>query len=125
MAHRRPEADDLVHEIGQRILTDESYAERGWTGIALVIEVGTRQRMYGFVYTADDWEAETPHDFDIITRTADLAQLMADDGDHWTRCLVQITRPQPTVTIRFDVTGTADWAVTPSNHAEMVEKLRP
>jgi hypothetical protein len=29
------------------------------------------------------------------------------------------------VDIRFDYDDTGDWVVTPANHAEMVDKLRP
>ena len=41
-------------------------------------EVAARKRMYGFVYLADgDWEAETPDDFDVIDRAAELSRVMA------------------------------------------------
>ena len=120
-------ADALVHEIGRMIVADPNYAARDWTGIALVIEVAQRKRMYGFVYLADgDWEAETPEDFDVIERAGELADVMAaGGGSRWTRCLVQITRPGPKIDISFDHDDTGEWVVTPGNHAEMVEKLRP
>lgn len=119
-------ADALVHEIGQMVIADANYAGREWSGIALVIEVAQRKRMYGFVYGADgDWEAETPDDFDVIERAAELNRVMAAGGNGWTRCLIQIARPGPRITIQFDYDDKGDWVVTPGNHAEMVEKLRP
>ena len=126
MTFDQTRADALVQEIGQAIVADPNYMGREWSGIALVIEVAARKRMYGFVYDANgDWEAETPDDFDVIERAAELNRVMAAGGNDWTRCLVQITRPGPRVTIRFDYDDTANWVVTPSNHAEVVERLRP
>lgn len=126
MTFDQSRADALVHEIGQAILADPNYAARDWSGIALVIEVAQRKRMYGFVYLSDgDWEAETPDDFDVIERAAELNRVMAAGGNGWTRCLVHITRPGPRITIAFDYDDVGDWVVTPGNHAEMVEKLRP
>lgn len=126
MTFDQTRADALVHEIGQRIVADPNYSGRDWTGIALVIETAQRKRMYGFVYQADgEWEAETPEDFDVIERGVELAEVMAAGGARWTRCLVQIRRPGPKIDIRFDYDDTGEWVVTPGNHAEMVEKLRP
>lgn len=118
-------ADALIVEIGRMVAADPSYADRDWTGAALVIEVAPRRRMYGFVYLADgDWEAETPDDFEIIEKAETLSDLMAEDGKRWTRCLVQLTQPGPELKIQFDY-GNEDWNVSPSNHVEMVDKLRP
>ncbi|MGK6318117.1 hypothetical protein [Sphingomonas sp. DT-204] len=126
VAFDQARADALVNEIGQKIVADANYAGRDWTGVALVIEVAQRKRMYGFVYLpGDDWEAETPDDFDVINRAVELADTMAAGGHRWTRCLVQLTRPGPKVTINFDYDDTGEWVVTPANHAEMVEKLKP
>lgn len=115
-------ADALIHEIGNMIVRDANYRDRDWTAIALVIEVAARKRMYGFLYTADDWEAETPEEFDVITKAQELQAAM---GSGWTACLVRITRPGPKVTIDFDYGASGKWTVTPANHAEMVETLRP
>ncbi|WP_165356279.1 hypothetical protein [Sphingosinicella sp. BN140058] len=119
-------ADALVHDIGQAILADANYVERDWSGIALVVEVGQRKRMYGYVYDAEgEWEAETPDDFDVIDHARALADVMAQGGSRWQRCLVQISRPGPKIDIRFDFDDSAEWVVTPGNSAEMAEKLRP
>lgn len=126
MTFDQTRADALVHEIGQMIIADANYAGAEWSGIALVIEAAQRKRMYGFLYRADgDWEAETPGNFEVIERAAELNRVMAAGGNGWTRCLVQIARPGPRITIRFDYDDTGEWVVTPGNHAEMVEKLRP
>ncbi len=126
VAFDQTRADALVNEIGQMVIADANYAERDWTGIALVVEVAARKRMYGFVYLADgDWEAETPDDFDVIERAADLNRVMGVGGNGWTRCLVQISRPGPKIAISFDYDDTGDWVVTPGNHEEMVDRLKP
>lgn len=121
-------ADAAVHALGQAVLADPNYAGRDWRGIALVIEIAPRKRMYGFVYDADDWEAETPDDFDVIAQAQALAEAMSDGGDRWRRCLLKIKRASggaPELKVEFDYDGTADWTVTPANHAAMVETLRP
>lgn len=122
----QPRADALVHEIGQAIIADANYAERDWNGIALVIEVAQRKRMYGYIYLADgQWEAETPDDFDVIERAGNLADVMAEGGNRWIRCLVQISRPGPKIDIKFDYDDHAEWLVSPGNYSEMAETLRP
>lgn len=121
-------ADDALHALGQRVLADSNYSGRDWRGIALVIEIGGRERMFGYVYDADDWEAETPDDFDVFDDARALADAMAAGGERWQRCLLQISRKDggaPELKIAFDYDGTADWTVTPANLAEMVEALRP
>jgi len=126
VAFDQTRADALVTEIGQMVIADPNYASREWSEIALIVEVAARKRMYGFVYQADgDWEAETPDDFDVIDRAVELSQVMAAGGNGWTRCLVQISRPGPKIAIRFDYDDTGEWVVTPGNHEEMVERLRP
>lgn len=126
VAFDQTRADALVNDIGQMVIADANYATRDWTGIALVIEVAQRKRMYGFVYLADgEWEAETPDSFDVIERAVELNEVMAGGGNGWTRCLVQISRPGPKVTIRFDYDDTGEWVVTPANHAELVDRLKP
>ncbi len=126
VAFDQARADALVSEIGQMIIADPNYSGRDWSGIALVVEVAERKRMYGFVYLAHgDWEAETPDDFDVIERGRDLADAMTVDGKRWKRCLIHISRPGPKIDIHFDYDDTGEWVVTPANHAEMVGKLKP
>lgn len=128
VAFDQTRADAQVHELGGMITRDANYAQREWRGIALVIELDPRTRMYGFVYDADDWEAETPDDFDLFDTATALADTMAAGGKRWQRCLVQISRAEgaaPELKIAFDYDGSANWSVTPANHAEMVETLRP
>ncbi|SMF60051.1 hypothetical protein SAMN02982989_1014 [Xaviernesmea oryzae] len=125
MTFDKVRADALIVEIGRMIAADPSYVSRDWIGAALVIEVAPRRRMYGFVYLADgDWEAETPGDFEIIEKAETLSDIMAVEDKRWTRCLVQLTQPGPELKIQFDY-GSEDWNVSPSNHVEMVDKLRP
>jgi predicted RNase H-like HicB family nuclease len=122
----RTRVDALVAEIGAMILADRNYADREWTGIALVIELAERRRMYGFIYLADgDWEAETPDDFDILETAASLREVMAEGSERWARCLVSLARPGPRLTVAFDHDGTADWTVSTANYSVMAEKLRP
>jgi hypothetical protein len=121
-------ADAALRALGERILADPNYADRAWRGIALVIEVGAPQQMFGFVYDADDWEAETPDDFDVFDDAQALADAMATGGERWRRCLLRFARKDggaPRLKIDFDHDGTADWTVTPANLSEMVERLRP
>lgn len=121
-------ADDALHALGQRILADPNYASLDWRGIALVIELGDSESMYGYVYDADDWRAETPDDFDVLEDAQALAEAMAVAGRRWRRCLLQIKREPggaPELKVAFDYDGDADWTVTPGNLDEIVEKLRP
>ena len=121
-------ADEALQTLAQRVLADPNYATRDWRGIALVIEIAARKRVFGYVYDADDWEAETPDGFDVLEDADALADAMAVNGERWQRCLVQIKREEggaPQLKVAFDYDGDADWAVTPGNLAEMVEKLRP
>lgn len=120
--------DDALRDLGQAVLADPNYGDNDWRGIALVVEVAPRKRSYGYIYRANDWEAQTPQDFEVIYKAVALSEAMVVQGERWRRCLLQITREPggaPELKVAFDYDGTADWTVTPANVDEMVEKLRP
>ena len=121
-----PQADAKVHELGQAILADDSYTGRDWSGIALVIQLDGRRRMYGYVYGKDgDWEAETPG-FDVLDHADALRQAMNADGKGgWKLCLVQIRRPGPKLNIEFEYDDASRWAVAPADAGAAAERLRP
>jgi len=108
-------------------VADPNYSGRDWQAIALVIELGPRRRMYGYVYARDgDCEAETPDSFEPLFKAAELRDRMRKDTKaDWSSCLVTLTRPGPQVRIEFDYDGSGKWAVTPGNAEVMAEALRP
>ena len=127
MTMTQSDTDGLVHALGQAILGDEAYAARDWAGIALVIQLGARTSMSGYVYDVDgEWEAEIPQSFDIVDHAEALRDAMADDGKGaWQTCLIQIRRPGPKLAIDFDYDDVDRWAITPATLEQRVEELRP
>lgn len=117
----RGRADGALHTLAQRVLADPNYVTRDWCGIALVIEIAARKRVFGYVYDADDWAAETPDGFEVLEDADALADAMAVKGERWRRCLFQIKRGEggaPELKVAFDYDGSADWAVTPATRRD-------
>jgi hypothetical protein len=120
-------ADRVLHELGQLVIADEEFAGKDWQGIALVIQVEPRKRLFGYRYKADGgWEGATPAGRPAILKARELADAMKVEGkDGWKTCLVQISRPGPSIEIDFEYDDPNRWDVTPANLKTRVEELRP
>lgn len=120
-------ADRTLNELGQQIIADPRYAGQDWQGIAVVVQVQPRQRLFGYVYRPDgSWTAGMPDMDATIDKALALSKAMQLDGkDAWKTCLIQIARPGPQLKADFEYEDGARWNITPANLKTQVEQLRP
>jgi hypothetical protein len=101
-------ADALVQELGDDIVGDQFYRSEPWDQLALVINLEHRKQMFGYVYSAGDWEAAGPDGIEPLETARKLQQAMRlPDASPWKKCLVTIDRGTATIDIVFDYDGTA------------------
>ena len=122
-------ADDLVHELGQLIVSDPRYQGKAWAGISLVgIVSGGSAQISAYSYDASGKATpDTPRDDDLFDLLEHLNHAMAEaDGrDPWKTCLVQIKRDDMSIKIGFDYQDPMRWKVTPASRLKVVEEMRP
>lgn len=124
------DADSLIAEIGKAIVLDERFQADDWSGIALVGNFsGGREGLHGYAYQADgSWSGRIPADPDdaILDMMLDLKRMMEEkEGTAWYQCLVQVSRAEQRVNIKFEYDDPERWSVTPANLEQKVEELKP
>lgn len=123
-----PLPDALVREVGALIAADSELGGGDWAGLSVVvIAQGGSTSISGYAYPESGAaKAVSPRGFTLHKRFRTLRDEMTKaSGKDWATCLVQIRRPQMSVTIQFDYDDAMRWKVTPANLATMVERLRP
>ena len=102
-----PHVDALVHRLGEQIARDPFYESEPWDQLALVINLHQRTQMFGYIYSAGDWEAAGPDGSEPL-ETARLLQgaMLEQNGALWRRCLITIDRRTSKIAIDFDYDGT-------------------
>jgi hypothetical protein len=123
-------SDELIKQIGRDIVLDPRYRSRAWSAIALVgVCAADGPSMHGYLYRLDgSWSGEVPEDADgrILDGIVELRRAMiAERGDQWHQCLIQIVRERQEMSIKFEYDDPDRWSVSPANYQEMVEMLRP
>lgn len=100
-------ASALVTQLGGEIVRDPFYQSEPWDQLSLVIELDGRKRMFGYVYSAGDWEAAGPDGIEPLeTATKLRAAMQLQDKPAWKKCLVTIDRATAKIDIDFDYEGT-------------------
>lgn len=121
-------ADRLIEQISGMIIADERYADRKWSGIAVVAVLdGGSSQISGYSYDAEGRpQAGTPRNPDIHDRFADLqAATRAEGQAAWKTCLLQIRRDSLKARVEFEYDDAARWKVTPRTIDIMPMRLRP
>ena len=118
-------ANGEVIQLAELISSHQAYHGTDWSYIALVATF-TRQRrsMLGYVFFADGhWEARLPRDPQRTVMKAFRKlhrEMAAADGSAWQQCLLEITRPDHTVSAEFEYDDAERWSLSPSNLAELL-----
>jgi hypothetical protein len=118
-------ANGDVIALAELISSHEAYQDTDWSYIALVATI-TRQRrsMFGYVFFADGhWETKLPRDpqRSVMKAFRKLHERMAtNDGVAWQQCLLEITRPDQTVSVEFEYDDPQRWSLTPANLEELL-----
>lgn len=111
-------ASELVHVIGNKIVSDPAYLDQPWDGVSLVGTFSEGQRrMTGFRFFADGaFKASLPKDKDlgIMNGLRDLhREMSAETGAAWHQCLIQIWKPGPKIHIDFEYDDPERWKLKP------------
>jgi len=119
--------DRTLTELGRLIVAGPDYAGHDWRGIAVVIQIEPRKRLFGYMYLSDgSWTAAIPEPRPAIEKALALAEAMRVEGKAgWKTCLIQISAPDGRMKVDFEYDNPARWDVTPANLEERVEALRP
>lgn len=123
-------ANGQVIELGKLVSSHRAYHGTDWYYIALVATfTGGRRSMFGYVLFADGhWEAKLPRDPErsVMRAFRRLHERMATlDGVAWQQCLLEITRPDHTVSVEFEYDDPHRWSVTPANLQELLGEFVP
>jgi hypothetical protein len=99
-------ASALVTQLGSEIVRDPFYQSEPWEQLSLVINLDGRKQMFGYVYSAGDWEAAGPDGIEPLETAAKLRDAMQLQGKApWKKCLVTIDRASAKIDIDFDYEG--------------------
>ncbi len=109
------EKDDLIHEIGQLIVSALPDEEKNWAKLAVVVEFEEGARgIYGFAYDAlDEAEAATIEGFEVVDAAERLRQVMREaDKTEWQACLIQLVRATQRIVVTFEYDDPERWHIT-------------
>jgi len=120
-------SDQMLIELGAQVIADEEYDGHDWEGIALVIQIEPRQRLFGYMYLpGGDWTVACPALDGVLDKALALAEAMRADGrGAWKACLLRISRAGMRLAVEFEAEDPARWNITPGNLSQRVEELRP
>jgi hypothetical protein len=121
--------DQLIHEIGARLVADIGATKKDWAHLVLAgkIERNNRQ-ITGFAYTQDGrHEPFAPTDFDILKLLLELRNAMAtaDQKPPWQATLIRIDRNTGEIKFDFEYDKPDRWLITPNNVSERANELNP
>lgn len=118
--------DELIHEIGKMIVSDEEYSDDDWSAISVVGKFkGTSSRIQGYVYLEEGtWEAATPENLGFESLLQSLRDEMKKEagGEHWKSCLIQIKRNDMSMNVKFDYESENTWT---DDLSTLPDRLRP
>ncbi|MBB5712990.1 hypothetical protein [Sphingomonas xinjiangensis] len=118
-------ADNLVQQLGSGITSDPFYLSERWEQLSLVINLDGRKQMFGYIYSAGDWEAAGPDGIEPLETAAKLRDAMQLQGKApWKKCLITIDRASTDIHIDFDYEGTK-WVSDVADPAGFALALKP
>lgn len=113
-----------LSELGDLVASHHAYQGTDWTYIALIaVFTQERRSLFGYVLFANGhWEAKLPRDpqRSVMKAFRRLHTRMAADGRAWKQCLLEISRPEETITVDFEYRDPDRWSVTPARLEERV-----
>ncbi len=108
--------NELIHAIGELILSDPPTEGMEWNKLALVVTFEPfSQSISGFYYDAfDKAEPATVNDFAIVEKVAELRQAMAEPSHSlWHSCLIQLVHATRRIILTFEYDDPERWYIGP------------
>src|ERR1700682_2096374 len=114
--------DQLIHEIGSKLVEDIGARKKDWTQLVLVAQFeGDDPEMTGFAYFPNgESEPVAPKNFESLDLLVKLRDVMAvaDKKPPWRAALIRIDRDTGEITFEFEYEKTDRWAITLRNSNE-------
>ena len=122
------DSNDLIMQIGQRIVSDPKVDAQPWDGYALIATYQDDRRVLsGFRYRdGQPPEAATPESTELgndLDALRDATRV--DDREPWGACVIRIVSATGKITADFAYEAAAQWHITPATLAEVSERARP
>jgi hypothetical protein len=121
--------NELIHELGAKIIKDLGSRKPGWAHLVLVGKIeDDNPEMTGFAYLRDgDYEPVAPKDFSILDELVELRDAMtsADKKAPWRACLIRLDRNTAEIAIDFEYQDTGRWSIDFRNSKTRAQELKP
>jgi hypothetical protein len=121
--------DQLIHDIGARLVADIGDQRPNWKHLVLAVRIDAKHSaMSGFAYYANgEYEPVAPKKFDISDGLVELRDALAaaDKKPPWLACLIRIDRETGAIDFDFEYDRADRWDITFRNSKARAEELRP
>lgn len=121
--------DQLIHEIGLRLVEDTGAESEDWAQVVLVVEIeGAEPAISGFVYDgAGSHEPFAPNDMETYELALQLRDAMAsaDKKSPWKAALIRIDRAAGEIDAEFEYKLADRWSINLNNSAQRAVELKP
>ena len=122
------DSNDLIMQIGRKIVSDPKVDAEPWDGYALIASYGDDRRVLsGFRYRdGQPPEAATPESRELGDDFDALREATRVDGkDPWGACVIRIVSATGKITADFAYEAADQWDIGPATLAEVAERARP
>jgi len=122
------DSNDLIMQIGRRIVSDPKVDAQPWDGYALIAAYSDDRRVLsGFRYRdGQPPEAATPESKELGTDFDALREATrVDDKEPWGACVIRIVAATGKITADFAYEAAGQWDIGPATLAGVSERARP
>ena len=122
------DSNDLIMQIGRKIVSDPKVDAQPWDGYALIASYDEDRRVLsGFRYRdGQPPEAATPESRELGDDCDALREATCVDGkDPWGACVIRIVSATGKITADFAYEAADQWDIGPATLAEVSERARP
>jgi hypothetical protein len=118
--------EELVHEIGERILGDPAVENAEWDALAVIAEVDEIVTITAFGYLGGSTQSLALTDDDLPGLIEEFRAATSDrQSPPWKACLIQIVADTMEIDIAFEHDDPDRWRVTPENFESLPAELNP
>ena len=122
------DSNDLIMQIGQKIVSDPKVDAEPWDGYALIASYSDGRRVLsGFRYRdGQPPEPATPRSAELDERIDALREATRVEGkDPWRACVIRIVSATGKITADFAYEAAGQWDIGPATLAGVSERARP
>lgn len=118
--------EDLIHEIGERILSEPALNEAEWDALAVTAHMDDVVSITAFRYLDGRPQALALTDDALPGLLEAFREATSDETSaQWVACLIQIVEETMEIDIAFEHDDPDRWRVTPENFEKLPAALNP